>query len=405
MNLHNQVKNSLRWKKSDFHCAIKLGISLDKYKEIKKEVLKKSWVDFDLQPIMKDRVIEVKENLEKGEAEIKGVFSVEPKTAEEIIKLLKIDTTKWKLSNYWNKQKHDGWHISAFVTAIKKDEKDVLAEVIANFQPDYQPLSGEIYINNKFENDSVAILSIQDLHFGKEHNDDIVDNFRSAVKDLVHRAYLSHKLNKIVYVIGGDLLNMDTFSGTTTSGTPVQNTKMAHLAYKEAFDALYWSVCYLKQFCENLHVVYVPGNHDRLSSYHLAHALSKCFDKEDYTIYFDVEYSERKVVVYGHNFFAFEHGDVNKKNTPLIYATEFPEWWGKTKYRTCYTGHFHSKKTTEYVSENETNGFAVKHLPSLCSTDYWHYHNKYTGSKRQAVLEVHDVAKGKISEFTYNVNY
>lgn len=405
MTLHNQVKQSLKWKKSDYYCATKLGISLEKYKEIKREVLHTSWDLNQWNAHTTNEVFEFKEDLESGKGEIRAIVSTEPKSAEDIIELLKIDTSKWKLASYWNKQKHNGWHISAFVTAVKKTEKDVLADVIANFQPEYQPLSGEIYINRTFTDDSVGILSIQDLHFGKEHNDDIVENFKLAIKDLVHRAYMSHRLNKIIYVIGGDLLNMDTFNGTTTSGTPIHNVKWAQDAYKEAFDALYWSVCYLKQFCENLHVVYVPGNHDRLSSYHLAHALSKCFDKEDYSVYFDVEYSERKVVVYGHNFFAFEHGDVNKKNTPLIYATEFPLSWGRTTYRTCYTGHFHSKKTTEYVSENETNGFAVKHLPSLCSTDYWHYHNKYTGSKRQAVMEVHDIEKGKISEFTYNVNY
>jgi hypothetical protein len=120
-------------------------------------------------------------------------------------------------------------------------------------------------------------------------------------------------------------------------------------------------------------------------------------------MFFDVEYAERKVVVYGRNFFAFEHGDVSKKNTPLVYATEFPNCWGKTKYRTCYTGHFHSKKTTEYVTENENNGFSIKHLPSLSASDYWHYHNKYTQAKRQAIVEIHDAEKGKISEFIYTV--
>jgi hypothetical protein len=247
------------------------------------------------------------------------------------------------------------------------------------------------------------VLSIQDLHFGKEDNEDIVEHFKESIESLVHRAYMSHRLTKIIYVIGGDLLNMDTFNGATTSGTPVDNYQRAHDAYKEAFDALYWSINYLKNFCENLHVVYLPGNHDRLSSYHMAHALSKCFDAEDYSIYFDVEYAERKVVVYGHNFFAFEHGDVTKKNTALVYATEFPLSWGRTKYRTCYTGHFHSKKTIEYTTENEYNGFSIKHLPSLCSTDYWHYHNKYTGSKRQAVMEIHDIEKGKVSEFIHTV--
>jgi hypothetical protein len=108
------------------------------------------------------------------------------------------------------------------------------------------------------------------------------------------------------------------------------------------------------------------------------------------------------VVVFGENFLAFEHGDVTKKMTALVYATEFPAEWGQTTYRTCYTGHFHTKKVTEFVTDNEVHGFSIKHLPSLCKSDYWHYHNKFTGSKRQAVMEIHGITKGKLSEFTYN---
>jgi hypothetical protein len=398
MTLLDQVKQSLSWKKSNYYCASKLGITVEKYKELKRQLKVFDIEDYSI----KNKVVEFKEDLENGTAEIKGVFSTEPRSAEEIIELLKIDTKKWKLSSYWNKERGDGWFISAMVVAIKPEPKDVLAEVLANFKPNYQPVS-ELVINESFDRDSVGVISTQDLHFGKEDNEDIVEHFKEAIESLVHRAYMSSKLNKIIYVIGGDLLNMDTFSGSTTSGTPVDNSMRAQQAYKEAFDALYWSINYIKQFCDNLHVVYVPGNHDRLSSYHIAHALSKCFDPEDYSIYFDVEYAERKVVVYGNNFFAFEHGDVTKKNTALVYATEFPLCWGRTTYRTCYTGHFHSKKTIEYTTENEYNGFSIKHLPSLCSTDYWHYHNKYTGSKRQAIMEIHDLDKGKISEFTYTV--
>lgn len=402
MNLLEQVKNSLKWKKSNYYCAVKLGISIDKYKQLKKQVNFKFGEKIELPPY-KNKVVEFKEDLEKGTAEIKGLSVHEPKSAEEIIEILKIDTTKWKLSSYWNKERGDGWYISAMVTAIKQEPKDILAQVINSLNLKYQPQTDITFINNKFDRPCVGIISTQDLHFGKEDNDDIVQHFKAAIESLVHRAYMSCKLEKIVYVIGGDLLNMDTFSGTTTSGTPLDNSMRAQDAYKQAFDALYWSINYLKQFCENLHVVYLPGNHDRLSSYHIAHALSKCFDTEDYSVYFDVEYAERKVMVYGHNFFAFEHGDVTKKNTALVYATEFPISWGGTKYRTCYTGHFHSKKTIEYITENEHNGFSIKHLPSLCSTDYWHYHNKYIGSKRQAIMEVHDIEKGKVSEFIYTV--
>jgi len=436
MNLISQVYGSLKWKKTDEWCATKLGISLQKYQEIKKQILQtkellsreldNSVVDIagkrmldligeeqikneyisDLEDRLmeviqqnKEKVIEFKEDLDAGTAEIKGVAFAEPKSPEEIIRILKIDTAKWKLSTYWNKEHNGYWLVSAMVSQVKPEPQDFLKETIENFKPAYTPVK-EVHINQKFENASVAVLSVQDLHFGKEGNTGVVEDFKKAITNLTLRAYMSHRLDKIIYVFGGDLLNMDTFQGQTTKGTPVDNDMRAQDAYNQAFDALYWSVNYLKQFCETLEVVYLPGNHDRLSSYHLAHALSKCF--QDPNILFDVAYAERKVKTFGHNFFGFEHGDVTKKWTPLVYATEFPIDWGSTQYRTCYTGHFHSKKTTEYVTDNEIHGFAIKHLPSLSKSDYWHYHNKFTGAKRQAVMEIHGWAEGKISEFTYN---
>ena len=437
MSLIQQVYGSLRWKKTDEFCATKLGVSLQKYQEIKRQILQtkellqneldtslvelagqrmlaliddeqiKNKYISDLEDQLvdainqqKEKVVEFKEDLDAGTAEIKGVAFSEPKTPEEIIRILKIDTSKWKLSSYWNKQHKDYWLISAQVTQLRPEPQDFLKNTLEAFQPNYTPVK-EVHLNNKFEDATLAILSIQDLHFGKEGNLTITEDFKKAVTNLTLRAYYSHRIQKIIYVFGGDLLNMDTFQGQTTKGTPVDNDLRAQEAYNQAFDALYWSINYIKQFCETLEVIYLPGNHDRLSSYHLAHALSKCFTAEK-NVVFDAEYAERKVKVFGTNFFGFEHGDVTKKWTPLVYATEFPLFWGSTLYRTCYTGHFHSKKTTEYVTDNEIHGFAIKHLPSLSRSDYWHYHNKFVGAKRQAVLEVHDYHKGKISEFTYN---
>lgn len=436
MNLIEQVYGSLRWKKSDEFCATKLGVSLQKYQEIKKQILQtkdllqseldntliesvgQKMLDLiddqeiitkyasilqnnltDLVNQQKEKVVEFKENLEEGTAEIKGLALSEPQSPEEIIRILKIDTKKWKLSSYWNKQHKDYWLISAMVTQVSKEPKDYLKETLENFKPDYKPVE-KLHLNSKYSNPTVGILSIQDLHFGKEGNIDVTEDFKQAIINLTLRAYNSHYVSKIIYVIGGDLLNMDTFLGQTTKGTPVDNDLRAQDAYNQAFDALYWSINYIKQFCDTLDIVYLPGNHDRLSSYHIAHALSKCFSQNP-DISFDVEYAERKVKVCGQNFFAFEHGDVTKKWTPLVYATEYSQEWGITSFRTCYTGHFHSKKTTEYVTDNEIHGFAIKHLPSLSKSDYWHYHNKFTGAKRQAVMEMHDLFTGKVSEFTY----
>jgi hypothetical protein len=401
MSLTNKVQQSLKWKQSAEQCANRLGISLTAYLEIKEKLKEKDIKEH--KKGFKNKVVESKNDVENGTKEIKLLTSEEPRTPEEVEELVKIKgSDKWILSNFYNKQQHNGlWLITAFITQKKLQPKELLEETLKNFKPQYTPIT-KVFINKNYTPTTVGVLSIQDLHFGKENNENIAEDFKKAITNLVYRAYQSNNLDKLIYVIGGDLFNMDTFSGTTTSGTPLDNSMRAQEAYQIGFDSIYWSVNYLKQFCRELNIVYLPGNHDRLSSYHLAHAISKCFFAEP-NITFDVEYAERKVVVYGNNFFGFEHGDVTKKNTPLVYATEFSEQWGLTKYRTCFTGHFHSKKTIEYITENEHNGFSVKHLPSLCSSDYWHYHNKFVGSKRQAILEIHDWYKGRVAEFIYSV--
>jgi DNA repair exonuclease SbcCD nuclease subunit len=169
-------------------------------------------------------------------------------------------------------------------------------------------------------------------------------------------------------------------------------------AYIQAFDSMVWAIRTIAAYTDNLVVVYIPGNHDRLSSFHLVHALSKAISADHIT--WDIEYSERKVHVWHDNFNAFEHGDAVSKNTPIVYATEYPEEWGETKNRTLFTGHFHQNKKIEYITTSETAGFIHKTLPSLSKTDYYHYHKKYVGNRRSGKLELQSPFKGNICELT-----
>ncbi len=393
-SLIDLVRQSLKWKQSAKNCAERIGIDVEDYLVLKNQLME-GYAD----PFV-EGIVSVRENLDTNTKQLEAIATTEPKTPEEIIALLNIDTTRWKLSQYWNKQKKDHWIVSALVTAIKQTEQDVLAEVLKNFSPK----KVEVHIAD-FPNNPVAtsnycgVFSVQDIHFGKEGNELVILDFKNAVIDVATRVGKMHMLDKLIYVIGGDLLNADTFSGTTTSGTPVDNGMTPVKAYGEAFEALFWAIYQLSTITSDLEVVYVPGNHDRLSSYHLAHALSKAIDLPNVT--FNVEYSERKVITWGNNFFAFEHGDVNTKDAPMVYAFEFPQDWGATKYRTLYTGHYHMKKTTSFVSENEIHGFAVKIMPSLSRTDYWHYHNKFVGSKRSAIMDIHEKYDGKAGEICH----
>jgi len=403
-NLKKQVLESFKWKKNSEYSANRIGIPVSKYEKLKKEVLndnrKTKKVNKFFAKASKNSELVQTVDLEKGEAKISGSFSYEPKSAEEIIKLLKIDTTKWKLSQYWNKQMSDCWRVSALVTLVKKDTESHLEELLANWKPKtYKIPKVNLSKINKGER-VCGVMSIQDIHFGKEGNETVDKDFEDSIKYLLNKATNMHYIEKLYFVVGGDLINMDTFSGTTTGGTPVDNCMTATAAYEQGFDAMHWAINYIKAFCKELVIVYIPGNHDRLSSFHLAHALSKSITGEDIT--WDVKYEERKAYVWENNFNAFEHGDKVSKNTPLIYATEYPELWGKTVNRTLFKGHLHTDKKVDYLMANETAGFKEKTLPSLGKADYYHYSNKYTGNSRAAKLELQHPSMGNVCELRYH---
>lgn len=447
MNLISAVYHSLKRKKSAEAESERLGIKLKQYNNIKTEIIKVlntvgdkvdefiiSLVEnnlkksrdkspeealFDLEQELDisfknrfynkepdSKVVEITENLDAGTSKITGISSTEPRSPEEIIAILKIDTTKWKLSQFWNKEKGTKWLVSALVTRIQQEEQAKMSflELLQEYKiPEITPLNpATCWLNATASEKVCGVLSLQDLHFGKPGNEDMNAIMIDSIKYLINKAYSNYFIEKLVFVIGPDTLNMDTFGGTTTKGTPVENSEMATEAYIKAFDAIVESITILKQFCEKLEVVFIPGNHDRLSSFHLLHAASQAFKKVE-NVTFNVEYAERKVIKYGENMLCFEHGDVTAKNNPLVYAVEFPQEWGACKHRMLYTGHYHGRKTKEYVTENEEHGFVSRIIPALTSSDYYHYHNKYVGNKRSAILHLHDEESGLISEFVYNV--
>jgi hypothetical protein len=401
--LKQKVINSLKWKKNTSISAERCDMNEDDYIRIKNEVLQER-----KKQRKKSRFFHKAEenaqlvesiDLEKGEGKISGTFNHEPKSAEEIITLLKIDTDKWRLSQYWNKQMGDHWRVSALVSQIKNSDKKLFEDLLENWKPKKYKLP-KVNIDKIRTDDPVCgVISLQDIHFGKEGNDTIDKDFEDTITYLINKAAPVNYIERMYFVVGGDLINMDTFSGTTTSGTPLDNCMSATEAYVQAFDAMHWAINYIKTFCKELVIVYVPGNHDRLSSYHLVHALSKSIESDQVT--WDIKYEERKVHVWHNNFNAFEHGDKRSKNNPLIYASEYPREWGATTNRTLFKGHIHTDRKVEYMTSNETAGFIEKTLPSLGKADYYHYSNKYVGNRRSGKLEIQHPTMGNICELTY----
>jgi len=415
------VYKGLTRKNSNLKEADRLNLSFQDYMYIKKEVLDiiKNMSDdqimddlffqnIDLKllknDIKKSKVIETHQNLETGTSKITGISSKEPKTPDEIIKILGIDTKLWKLSQFWNKEQNSKWLISALITRLPQQDliQNSFIENLSKYElPVYDKIS-PIYLNENSSEKVCGVISLQDLHFGKPGNENMGMVMDKAICYLIGKAYANYNLEKIIFVIGPDTLNMDTFDGTTTKGTFVENSEKATKAYMKAFDAICLAIGKIKHFCNQLEVVFIPGNHDRLSSFHLIHAVSQVF-KLTPDIIFDGTYKERKVVMYYDNMIALEHGDISFKNNPLLFATDFPKEWGNSKYRFLYTGHYHGRKTKEVITENEEQGFVTRVIPALTSSDYWHYHNKWTNNHRAAIIHIHEANKGLISEFVFTM--
>lgn len=407
--LLERVRKSLKWKLSTEKTAKRLGLDVVTFKSLKATVIGQRFHE-EMEKKIKNRptpVYEYKEYLDKGTAEFKALSATEPQTAEEIEELLKLDKTKWRLSSYWNKQTSAGWIISAQVTQLKQSPAEQVKSILESIKLEYTPVESPVcktFTNNLFKEKTCAVLSLQDIHVGKENLDgsgpeDIVQSVKDCIKSLIMRSYYSAHLDKIVFVLGGDLVNMDTYLGTTTSGTPVDNSTDAYSAYKIAFDLMFWATNYLKQHCTTLEVVYIPGNHSRLTEAHIAYALSKSIS--DPNIIWNIDYAERKVITYGSNMLCLEHGDYDTKKSFYVFATEFSKEWGATENRVLYTGHYHKEKTVQYITRDETNGFTIKILPSLSKTDKYHYSNKWTGNKRGGVIELYSETKGCTGQFSY----
>jgi hypothetical protein len=415
------VYQGLTRKNSNTKEAERLGLSFNDYMFIKKktlEVIKNTSEDQMMDDLffanidnillkqndVKSKVIETHQNLDTGTSKITGISTTEPKTPDEIIKLLGIDTTIWKLSQFWNKEQNNKWLVSALITRLPKEQivQNSFIEELSKYElPVYDKIN-PVYLNESSSEKVCGVISLQDLHFGKPGNENMGVVVDKAICYLIGKAYANYNLEKVIFVIGPDTLNMDTFDGTTTKGTLVENSETATKAYMKAFDAVCLAIGKIKHFCDKLEVVFIPGNHDRLSSFHLIHAVSQVF-KLSGDIVFNTSYRERKVIMYHTNMIALEHGDVSSKNNPLVFATEFSKEWGNSKHRFLYTGHYHGRKTKEVITENEEQGFITRIIPALTSSDYYHYHNKWTGNQRAAIVHIHEANKGLISEFVFTI--
>lgn len=423
--------------------ALQFGVDPEyirsRFRELRKKnsIVSKEVVD-NIMTKVDDKIRSHYKELSNGDADFDIITPIRIKSKEEAIKAFQIDTKAWIVTGFevtaWevgrkNKKADLTWKAGAadgfvsdkgnFVTEtlyrvnlklsprkigndIGLQKEAVIAELRA-----YSPIIKNTFNIDPEQRTCLLEIATFDLHlgslsWGKESGDNYdiqiaESRFKKSVQDLLKRVNLS-QVERILFPIGNDLMNIDNKNNMTVNGTIVDTDvrfikmlKVARRIMIETIDEL--------SMIAPVDVVVVPGNHDGTVSLVLGEILDAWYhNNEKVTI--NNSPRSRKYYEYGVVGLQFTHGDNEAHHDlGLIFANEQKELWARTSQRFAQLGHFHKNKKINYVSVDEFQGFQVQILPTLSSATAWADKKGYS-SLKQAKAFLFDRKDGLIGEFT-----
>ena len=328
----------------------------------------------------------------------------ESKDPEYILKAHGFDPTCWTIVSARNNirqviSKQDGivTLYASFITVKPVSEKDLplikLEEFFNNLDRKYSlPILNE---NNSYKKgNKLLLIDIADLHMnlqssifttGNEYNCDIAEKlFFYVIEDILTRTK-NYNFEEIVFCIGGDMLNSDNLSGSTTRGTPQNNDIHYYDAYERLCAMTIKAIDLLKEKCK-VNVIYVMGNHDELTGFKLSKYIDAWF-RNDNRVTVDYSPLARKYKLYGKTLFCFAH-DGKVQKLPAIIADEARKYWSQVETVEVFLQHLHTEQVL-----SEDNNIRIQRLPTISGRSKWSSDKGYS-SKRQCKSFVFDSEDG-----------
>ena len=265
------------------------------------------------------------------------------------------------------------------------------APIISNFK--HEPI----------KNGHCLVVSPADIHIGKlatafetgkDYNSQIaVKRVKDGINELLNKSY-GFGVDKIILIIGNDILHTDNPKRQTTSGTP-QDTD-GGMWYDNFLIAkqLYCDVILELLAVAPVEVIYNPSNHDYVNGFFLAQIIEAYFKNTD-NISFKVDISHRKYTIYGNSLIGSTHGDGAKQtDLGMLMSIEAKEHWVHCDFRYFYTAHLHHKTAKDFIN------VTVETLRSPSTADSWHSKQGYVN---QPAIEgfLHSKDKGQVARFTH----
>ena len=346
-------------------------------------------------------IIDVDSTL-KGDEAMTNLSEAQTQALLEECKANGIDVSAVKY--FWHKSKR----ISMFVVAQERPTYEAIRdEVIAGMKahaPKYPTMKYK-----PVKDGHLLVLDPADIHVGKlavKSETGLRYNMQTAV-DMVHQGVTGilakasgFPIEKIVLVVGNDVLHRDTPHNMTTSGTRQDTDGMWHEAFKAA-RKMYVEIIERLVLKAPVHIVFNPSNHDYASGYMLADALYCWFNKNK-AVTFDNDIIHRKYYQYGENLIATSHGDGAKfGDMPLLMASEVPKMWSETRHRYVYLHHLHHKIKHQFLAGKDFPGINIEYLRSPSASDGWHHRNGYVGAPQAIEGFIHHPTQGRVASLCH----
>lgn len=326
------------------------------------------------------------------------------RTLDDALRVSKVDLAIWEVErfvvNKWDnvaKVKRglgeeslhatELWQVKVWlkrkVSKATEDGVSALMHRMADHAPKYPKIARPKSIPNPH----MLEVSICDSHFAKlAWSRETGDNYDlkiaeglylAAVENLAAKA-AGFNIDKILFPIGNDLFHFDNLQQTTTAGTQQDSDTRYVKMFECGQAAVIKAIDYLLNIAP-VQVVQVAGNHDHLSSWHLAHTI-KAWYRNCKDVVIDDEPTPRKYIPYGKSLIGYTHGDsIKAQALPNLMATEVPELWAESRFREWHLGHIHIRREFRHLGVDSQDGMVVRYLPSISGRDQWHCKLGYVG--------------------------
>jgi hypothetical protein len=273
--------------------------------------------------------------------------------------------------------KHFWYKSKKYSINVKGDEKvfsyDDFKEDFKDFASKLSPKHIEIKRKQVHEGHCL-LIDPSDIHVnklcdayevGEEYNSQIaVQRTKDGVRGIIQKSS-GFNIDKVVLIVGNDVLNTDTKTNTTTKGTPQSTHQSWFSAFKMA-KQLYVDIIDTLVQIADLEIVYNTSNHDEMSGFFLMDSICSWYRNHP-NITFNESPANRKYTIYGKNLIGTTHGDGAKtQDLPLLMCHEASEHWHYCKHRYFFTHHVHHKSSKDVMSVQ------LESLRSPSPADSWH---------------------------------